>query len=112
LVNKFGVKYIGKEHDQHLIKVLREHYTVEEDQSGTICLGITLDWDYNGHKVHLSNPEYVKRALARFVNPIPIKPQHQTHPRTIPMYGAKVQYAKQEDTSRHLSPAEKKFTRK
>jgi len=54
-------------------------------------------------------PEYVERALARFGHSIPDKPQHQLHLHTIPTYGATVQYAKPEDTSRKLSPQEKKF---
>ena len=31
VVDNFGVKYIGKEHVLHLIKVQKEHYKVEED---------------------------------------------------------------------------------
>jgi hypothetical protein len=31
VVDNFGVKYIGKEHVLHIIKVLQEHYEVEED---------------------------------------------------------------------------------
>ncbi len=31
VVDDFGVKYIGKEHVMHLIRVLKEHYEVEED---------------------------------------------------------------------------------
>jgi hypothetical protein len=54
-------------------------------------------------------PEYVERALARFGHTIPDKPQHQPHLHTIPTYGATIQYAKPEDTSRKLSPQEKKF---
>ena len=109
VVDDFGVKYIGKEHVYHLLKALKEHYEVEEDWGGTRYLGITMDWDYKGHEVHLSMPDYVERALARFGHPIPNKPQDQPHPHTIPTYGATVQYAKPEDTSRRLSPSEKKF---
>jgi hypothetical protein len=54
-------------------------------------------------------PEYVECALARFNHPAPDKPQHQPHQHSIPMYRATVQYAKSEDTSRRLSPAEKKY---
>jgi hypothetical protein len=60
VVDNFGVKYIGKEHVLHLIKVLKEHYKVEEDWGGTRYLGITLDWDYTRHEVHLSMLEYVE----------------------------------------------------
>jgi hypothetical protein len=34
VVDNFGVKYIGKEHVMHLIKVLKEHYEVEKDWEG------------------------------------------------------------------------------
>jgi hypothetical protein len=34
VVDDFGVKYIGKEHAMHLIKILKEHYEVEEDWEG------------------------------------------------------------------------------
>jgi hypothetical protein len=34
IVDNFGVKYIGKEHVMHLIRVLKEHYEVEEDWEG------------------------------------------------------------------------------
>jgi hypothetical protein len=54
-------------------------------------------------------PEYVERALVRFDHPVPQKNQHQPHQHTIPTYGATVQYAKLEDTSRKLLPTEKKF---
>jgi hypothetical protein len=109
VVDDFGVKYIGKEHVLHLIKVLKVHYEFEEDWGGTRYLGITLDWDYKRHDVHLPMPEYIKPALARFGHPIPDKSQHQPHPHTIPTYGTTAQYAKPEDTSRPLSPTEKKF---
>ncbi len=68
-----------------------------------------MDWDYKKSEVHLSMPEYVEQALARFGHPIPDKPQHQPHQHAIPTYGATVKYAKPKDTSRCLSPAKKKF---
>jgi hypothetical protein len=108
-VDNFGIKCIGKEHGMHLIRTLKEHYEVEEDWEGRRYLGITLDWDYKNCEVHLSMPEYVERALARFNHPMPDKPQHQPHQHTIPTYGATVQYAKPEDTSQQLSPSKKKY---
>jgi hypothetical protein len=51
---------------QHLIRVLKEHYKVEEDWEGRQYLGITMDWEYRyrNHEVHLFMPEYVESALA------------------------------------------------
>ncbi len=34
IVDNFGVRYIGKEHAMHLIKMLKEHCEVEEDWEG------------------------------------------------------------------------------
>jgi hypothetical protein len=93
----------------HLINILKKHYEVKEDWEGRQYLGIIMDWDHRNHKVHLSMPEYVERALARFGHPLPSKLQHQPHQHAIPMYGATVQYAKPVDTSQQLLPTEKKF---
>ncbi len=109
VVDNFSIKYIGKEHVMHLIRVLKEHYEVEEDWEDMQYLGITINWDYHNHEVHLSMPEYVECALTQFGHPIPDKPQHQPHQHAIPTYGATVQYAKPEDTSRRLTPPEKKY---
>ncbi len=84
IVDDFGVKYIGKEHAMHLIKTLKEHYEVEEDWDGRRYVGVTIDWDYRNREVHLSMPEYVEWALARFGHPTPDKPQHQPHQHAIP----------------------------
>ena len=54
-------------------------------------------------------PGYVERALVRFGHEIPKTLQHQPHKHTIPTYGATVQYAKPEDSTRLLSKEEKKF---
>ena len=63
VVDDFGVKYVGKEHVDHLLSVLRQHYEVDKDEKGAKYCGITLDWDYAGKKVHLSMPGYCAEAL-------------------------------------------------
>jgi hypothetical protein len=96
----------------NLIKTLKEHYKVEEDWEGKWYLGITMDWDYKNMEVHLSMPDYVEHTLAKLKHPIPTMPQHQPHQNAIPTYGATVQYAKPDDTSKCLSPAKKKSSKK
>ena len=91
VVDDFGVKYEGKEHADHLMAVLKEHYTVTEDWGGTKYIGITLDWDYEGRKVHLSLPGYNTKALKRFNHEPPSKRQDSPYPHTPPKYGAKLQ---------------------
>ena len=56
IVNDFGVKYVGEEHAQHLIDVLKEHYKVAEDWKGEKYGGIILDWYYVKRKVHMLMP--------------------------------------------------------
>ena len=43
VVDDFGIKYNGKEHADHLLKVLRGHYSVEVDWNGALYCGITLN---------------------------------------------------------------------
>jgi hypothetical protein len=73
------IKYIGKEHAQHLINTLKQDYEIKEDWDGNQYLVITLDWDYKKCKVHLSMLDYVEKALARFRHTPPIQLQNQPH---------------------------------
>jgi hypothetical protein len=66
VVDDFGVKFIGKEHAQHLKNKLEEHYKLTCNWTGKQYIGITLDWDYNKCHVHLSMPNYVQKALEQF----------------------------------------------
>ena len=93
IVDDFGVKYVGKEHVDHLIGALEEHYEITKDWDGLKYAGINMDWDYTKRIVHLSMPNYVANALQRFNHEFPKKPQHQPHKHAVPAYGQKVQYA-------------------
>ena len=43
VVDDFGVKYVGREHAEHLLKSLRKCYSkVKVDWSGTLYCGLTL----------------------------------------------------------------------
>jgi len=53
-------------------------------------------------------PGYVEKALARFKHSKTRKVQDQPHKHAIPVYGAKVQYAKEADTSQLLDKNGKK----
>ena len=46
LVDDFSIKYIGKEHADHLIIALEEDYTLEVNGKGNLYAGISLDWHY------------------------------------------------------------------
>ena len=110
VVDDFGVKYTGREHAEHLLKVLRQHYeAVTDDWTGGRYLGIFLDWDYNGKKVHLTMPGYIEKALAQFDHPRPQRKQDQPYPHTPPKYGATTQYAEAPDDSPLLDEKGKKY---
>ena len=96
VVDDFGVKYVGKEHAEHLVSVIDEHYDCKCEWDGRRYLGLTLDWDYEQRKIHLSMPDYIPDALKRFKHMKPKQPQLSPHPHTIPQYGQKTQYAKEE----------------
>ena len=75
VVDDFGVKYVGEEHVHHLMGVLtnNKQYEITTDWKGEKYIGITLDWDYERRRVHLSIPGYVKAALQQFGHPITTK---------------------------------------
>jgi hypothetical protein len=98
IVDDFGVKYEGEEHAKHLKNTLKEHYKLTWDWTGTQYIGITLDWDYKKHQVHLSMPNYMKKALKQF-HRIAGKLQHSPYPSVPIQYDAKKQYATQESNA-------------
>jgi hypothetical protein len=112
VVDDFGVKYVGEEHAQHLVNVLKGHYDITEDWDGSKYIGLTLDWDYARRAVHLSMPGYVKKARTEFGHEMPKRRQDSPYPAETPKYGAKVQYAQAADQSPLLDNKGKKFIQK
>jgi hypothetical protein len=108
VVDDFGVKYVGKEHALHLEHVLEEHYQLTCDWVGRRYIGITLDWDYQRWRVHLSMPGYVRRTLKLFQHQLTFM-QDAPYPSMPIRYGAKQQYAMQESMAPPLSANDKKF---
>jgi hypothetical protein len=41
VVDDFGIKYVGKEHADHLLNALEEHYTISTDWTGSLYCGIS-----------------------------------------------------------------------
>jgi len=108
VVDNSGVKCVGEEHAQHLKNTLEEHYTLTCDWTGTRYIGITLDWDYKKRQVHLSMPNYMKKALKQFQH-IAGKLQYTPYPSVPIQYGTKKQYATQESTAPLLDDKAKCF---
>ena len=69
--NNFGVKYVGKEHADHLLTTLNRHYIISQYWEVTRYLGMNLDWDYEKREVYISILDYVVEALIRFQHNAP-----------------------------------------
>ena len=85
-----------------------EFYEVSKDWKGKKYCGITLDWDYDRRKVHLSMPGYCREALILFRHERR-KVMDQPHEHAVPAYRAKMQYAKDAGSSAKLGPEGKLF---
>jgi hypothetical protein len=117
VVDDFAVKYTDEADVNHLKMALqtvdpetgKPMFEVSADMSGSRFIGLTIDWDYDKRKVHLSMPGYVAKALKRFHHQKPTKLQHQPYPHAPVKYREKVQYAAPVDNSPELDKAGKKF---
>ncbi|KAL7477063.1 hypothetical protein ACHAW6_002877, partial [Cyclotella cf. meneghiniana] len=47
VVDEFVIKFVGKEHADHLLNALKEHYTLDINWQGKLYCGISLNWDYD-----------------------------------------------------------------
>jgi hypothetical protein len=106
VVDDFGVKYIGREHAEHLMTCINKNYNISTDWNGTAYCGLTLDWDYKNHTVDLSMPGYIKAALHKYQHPAPARPEHAPHTWNPPIYGAKTQFVNEATPSPALSDKE------
>jgi hypothetical protein len=103
VVDDFGVKYVGREHAEHLMECIKKNYNISSDWKGSAYCGLTLEWDYKNRTVDLYMPGYIKAALHKYQHAAPIRPEHAPHTWNPPVYGAKTQYVENETTSPALS---------
>ena len=96
-------KYIGKEHANHLIQCLHNHYQeVDIDWEGKCFCGVHLKWDYAHCTCDPSMPGYIKNSLHKFQHPTPKKTPDNPYPTTAKQYGMKVQLTDPINTSTPL----------
>jgi hypothetical protein len=92
VVDDYGVKYVGREHAEHLMTCIRKSYNISSGWNGTAYCGLTLDWDYKNRTIDLYMPGYIKAALHKYQHPAPARPEHAPHGWNPPIYGAKTQF--------------------
>jgi hypothetical protein len=103
VVDDFGIKYVGREHAEHLVAAIKSLYTLTTNWQGNVYCGLTLKWNYIGARsVQLSMPGYVAKALNKFRHGQPTRPQHAPHAWLKPNYGAPTQLTDPIDNSAPL----------
>ncbi len=93
----------------HLISILKQHYEISEDWTGSKYIGVTFEWGYHNRRVHLSMPGYISKALQQFGHKQPCRLQNSPCPHVAPTYGAKAQYVEMETPSIPLDKEGQKF---
>jgi hypothetical protein len=105
-VDDFGVKYVGREHAEHVMTCIKKKYIISSDCNGTAYCGLTLYWDYNDRTVEFSMPGYIKAALQKYQHPAPERPEHS--PRTKNRYHASDMILHIHSDASYLSESEAK----
>jgi hypothetical protein len=98
VVDDLAVKYMGKQHADHLRSALLKTYELTTDCSGTVYSVMTLKWDYKHITCDISMPGYVSNVLSKFQHDAAKHPQHTPSRYVTPVYGAKTQYATKDET--------------
>jgi hypothetical protein len=99
VVDNFGVKYVGKEHTDHLIACIKEKYKLTKDWSGDLYCGINLKWDYIKQTLEISMPGCIKRQLLKYTLVVAPRPQHCPYSPEPRRYGSKAQAPLPPDTT-------------
>jgi hypothetical protein len=76
IVDDFAVKYMGKQHEDHLRDALLRSYEVTTNWEGKVYFGMSLKWDYKNRTCDISMPGYVANVLSKFQHDTPQHPQH------------------------------------
>ena len=93
VVDYFGIKYFGKQHALHFLKILDQHYKITADWEGGKFAGIDLAWNY--YEQHdkktclISMNGYIDKLLMKYGHSRPSKAQLSPHKHREVTYGAK-----------------------
>jgi hypothetical protein len=98
VVDDFTVKYVSKQHAEHLQNALLQTYELTTDWTATVYSGMNLKWDYTTRICDISMTGYVSNDLSKLQHDAPKHPQHILSRYVTPVYGANTQYARKDDT--------------
>jgi hypothetical protein len=98
VVDDFAVKYVGKQHAEHLRNALLQTYELTTDWTVTVYSGMTLKWDHKNRTCDISMPGYVSNVLSKFQHDDPKHPHHTPSRYVTPVYGANTRCATKDET--------------
>ena len=75
-VDDFGIKYVVKQHAEHLMVVLQDQYKILSDWKGKRYLGLNIDWEYENRILHLLILGFLAESLTIFLHKHPRKPHY------------------------------------
>jgi hypothetical protein len=108
IVDDFGVEYVGIEHFNHLLDILKKFHGVQCNMAGDKLAGIDIKWDYANRRCCISMPGYIETLLIKFKHPHPTKKWLSPY-KCLPIsYGAKAQLTPEADTSERLDKHHKR----
>ena len=73
-VDDFGIKYFTKLDLDHLLSVLRQHYTISVDPTESHCCGLIIKWNYAEEYVDIYIPGCVSKPPRKLRHPRPNNP--------------------------------------
>ena len=99
IVDDFGVEYVGIEHFNFLLDILKKYHGVQFNMAGDKLAGISITWDYPRKRCRISMPGYIDNLLLKFKHPCPTKRRLSPHACLPIAYGATTQFAPDDDSS-------------
>ena len=106
-VDDFGIEYVGIEHFNHLLDLLKKYHGVQFDMYGTKFAGIDIKWDYTNGRCRISMDGYIDTLLINFDHPRRTIPRLSPY-KCVPIaYGSKTQLLPEIDTSELLDDTRK-----
>ena len=99
IVDDFGIKYVGKQHAEHLLTALCQYYKVTMDWTGSKFAGIDFTWNYQARTIRLTMNGYIAEVILKYNHLCTNKPQHAPHSCRAITYGVKEQLVPEADTS-------------
>jgi hypothetical protein len=79
IVDDFAIKIMSENNAYHIINALKKYFTITVDKDAAKYIGLTIEWDYENEKVHMSMPGYLAKVMIRFKHETPNKIQNSPH---------------------------------